>query len=225
MRQEVFPDHDPGREPPPEGASTRRRRAPRGEGHRLRGELIAAASRVLAELGDANQLSMRAVAEAAGVTPPSIYRHFADKQALLVAVLEERWTELNNALGKAVVSDPFESLRRVCLAYVRFAGENPGHYRVLFSAAAPAGITAEKAQHPGTAAFFTLVGAIQRCLDAGAVASGGRNSWFLAAQVWIFGHGFVDLRIGQRFPFPWPPAERLVDALLRDLGLVRPGAA
>ena len=226
MRQEVFADtRDSGRGAQLEQPPTRRQRARRGEGHRLRGELVSAASRLLAGLGDANQLSMRAVAEAAGVTPPSIYRHFADKQALLVAVLEERWAELHHALESALVDDPFESLRRVCIAYVRFAEENPGHYRVLFSAAAPAGISEDRAHHPGSPSFFVLVDAVQRCLDAGAAAPPERNSWFIAAQVWIFGHGFVDLRLGQRFPFPWPPTDKLVDALLGDLGLSRPRQA
>ena len=67
-----------------------RPRARRGEGHRLRHDLVAAASSLLAEMGDANQLSMRTVAAAAGVTPPSIDRHFSDKLSLLLAVLEER---------------------------------------------------------------------------------------------------------------------------------------
>ena len=138
-------------------APTRRPRARRGEGHRLRGELVAAASGLLAELGDANQLSMRAVADAVGVTPPSIYRHFPDKQALLVAVLEERWAELYEALAEAVGDDPFESLRSVCVAYVRFAEEHPGHYRVLFSAAAPAGVSEARARHPGGPSFTLLL--------------------------------------------------------------------
>ena len=188
----------------------------------MRGELVAAASALLAELGDANQLSMRTVASAVGVTPPSIYRHFTDKQSLLVAVLEERWAELYAALAEAVVEDPFTSLRQICRAYVRFAEDNPGHYRVLLSAAAPAGITEDRAQHPGAPSFYLLVDTIQRCLDAGAVVAEGRDSWFLAAQVWISGHGLVDLRIGQRFPFPWPSVEELLDALLADLGLSRP---
>src|SRR5947209_7398436 len=122
----------------------RRRRAPKGEGHRLRGEIIAAASDLLADLGDPNQLSMRAVAAASGVTTPSIYRNFADKQALLVAVLETRWAELVRVIVEAAseVDDPFESLRRMGHAYVRFAEDHPGHYQVLFRTAAPAGITA-----------------------------------------------------------------------------------
>ena len=202
----------------------RRIRAPKGEGHRLRSELIDAASDLLAELGDPNQLSLRAVAAAVGVSPPSIYRHFADKQALLVAVLTERWSEFHHLLVAAAAdgADPFDSLRRFCIAYLRFAEERPGHYRVLFSAAAPAGITDDPAQHPGAATFLALVEAVERCLAVGAEARPGRDSWFLALQVWLSGHGLVDLRIGQRFPFPWPPPETLLDAVLADLGLAHP---
>jgi AcrR family transcriptional regulator len=190
----------------------------------LRGEIVAAASMLLADLGDANQLSMRAVAAAVGVTPPSIYRHFADKQALLVAVLDERWAELTGVLAEAAagVDDPFARLRRIGSTYLRFAETHPGHYRVLFSAAAPAGISQERAAHPGGPAFTLLVDSVQHCVDAGAPVSAGRSSWFLAAQIWICGHGLVDLRIGQRFPFPWPAAEDLLDALLADLGLLGP---
>ncbi len=207
-------------------APPRRPRARKGEGHRLRSELVTAASTLLAELGDPNQLSMRAVAGAVGVTPPSIYRHFADKQALLLAVLREGWAELHEILVAAAgeSDDPFEALRRFCLAYVRFAEERPGHYRVLFSAAAPAGVTDDPAQHPGAATFLALVELVQACLDAGADPQPGRDSWFLALQVWLSGHGLVDLRIGQRFPFPWPPGEMLLDAVLADLRLSRASA-
>ena len=202
----------------------RRSRARKGEGHRLRAELVVAASDLLAELGDSNQLSMRAVANAVGVTPPSIYRHFADKQALLVAVLDERWAEFHRLLAGAGATsdDPFESLRRFCLAYLRFAEERPGHYRVLFSAPAPAGISDDPLQHPGGPTIFALVDVVQRCLDVGAAAEPGRDSFFLALQVWLTGHGLVDLRLGRKFPFPWPPAETLLDASLADLGLAHP---
>jgi len=57
--------------------TTRRRR---GTGHELREVVIAVATDLLAELGDVEALTMRAVATAAGVTPPSVYRHFPDKQ-------------------------------------------------------------------------------------------------------------------------------------------------
>ncbi|MDQ3052438.1 MAG: hypothetical protein M3R66_00975, partial [Actinomycetota bacterium] len=49
------------------------------------------------------------------------------------------------------------------------AKEHPGHYRVLFSAAAlgPKGVaTHGKTDHPGATSFIALVDAVQRCLDA-----------------------------------------------------------
>lgn len=97
-----------------------------------------------------------------------------------------------------------------------------GPGRARFSAAAPASVSEERAQHPGGAAFSILVDAVELCLQVGASVPPDRNSWFLATQIWICGHGLVGLRIGQRFPFPWPRAEQLLDALLADLGLVGP---
>ena len=104
-------------------------------------------------------------------------------------------------------------------AYLRFAEEHPGHYQVLFRTAAPAGITEGSAQHPAAPGFVVLVESIQRCLDAGVRPPAGRDSTFLAVQVWLFLHGLIDLRIVQQFPFPWPPSETLLDAALADLGL------
>jgi AcrR family transcriptional regulator len=203
---------------------TRRRRHPRGQGARLRTELIEAASRLLAELGDADRLSIRAVAAAAGVTAPSIYRHFPDKRSLLQAVVEERFREFDRILEQAEtgVTDPFDALRRRCRAYLRFAREHLGHYRVLFSATAlgPKQVgTYGKGPHPGASSFFALVDAIQRCLDAGSRSD--RDSFFLAVQLWTTLHGIVDLRISKP-ELPWPATDALLAATLSDLGLTRP---
>jgi AcrR family transcriptional regulator len=56
----------------------RRRRARRGEGEKLREEILEAAERLLLQTGSEEMVQVRAVAEAVGVTPPSIYLHFAD---------------------------------------------------------------------------------------------------------------------------------------------------
>jgi AcrR family transcriptional regulator len=201
----------------------RRRRHPRGQGARLRTELLEAASRLLAELGDADRLSIRAVATAAGVTAPSIYRHFPDKRSLLQAVVEERFRDFDRALDRAAAgADPFDALHRRCRAYLRFAREHPGHYRVLFSATAlgPRGVgTSGKGPHPGAASFFALVDAVQRCLDAGARTD--HEAAFLAVQLWTTLHGIVDLRISKP-EMPWPPANALLAATLSDLGLTHP---
>ena len=69
---------------------TTRRRNARGEGERLRQELIRAASQLLESLPGEESLSLRAVARQAGVSAPSVYLHFADKGELVGAVLATR---------------------------------------------------------------------------------------------------------------------------------------
>src|SRR5205823_3057114 len=100
----------------------RRRRAPRGQGELLREEIIDATERLLLETGDQDAVSIRAVAEAVGVTPPSIYLHFADKIDLIFAVCERhfaRFDEIQEAAA-AEFDDPVESLMARGRAYVRF---------------------------------------------------------------------------------------------------------
>lgn len=202
-----------------------RKRSPRGQGARLRGELIQAASALLAERGDADQLSVRAVASAAGVTSPSIYRHFVDRESLLRAVVEERFREFDRVLSEAEAGseDPFDALRRRCQAYLSFATDHPGHYRVLFSATAlgPKAVgTYGKSPHPGEASFAALVDTVQRCLDAGAPQFEDQGAYFLAVQLWAWLHGLVDLRIGKP-EMQWPDVDTLLDATLTGLGLSR----
>lgn len=189
----------------------------------MREELIEAASTLLAERGDPDLLSIRAVATAAGVTPPSIYLHFADRKSLLRAVVAERFRDFARRLGDAEAggNNPFDALRRRCRAYFRFGKDRPGHYRVLFSASAlgPKGIgTYGKTDHPGAAAFIALVDAVQRCIDAGARVAPERDSFFLAIQLWAWMHGLIDLRISKP-DMPWPAIDALLDATLSDLGL------
>lgn len=200
-----------------------RRRNQRGQGARLREELIEAASDLLADQGNPDQVSIRAVATAAGVTPPSIYLHFADRKNLLRAVVAKRFDDLARLLSDAEAAgrDPFDALRRRCRAYFAFGREHPGHYRVLFSAAAlgPKGIgTYGKTDHPGASSFIALVDSVQRCLDAGARPGGERDSFFLAIQLWAWMHGLIDLRISKP-EMPWPAVGTLLDATLFDLAL------
>ena len=53
-----------------------RRRNRRGEGDRLREEIITAASQMIGETGDDSALTLRGVARRLGIAAPSIYRHF-----------------------------------------------------------------------------------------------------------------------------------------------------
>src|SRR5260370_16637253 len=70
-----------------------RQRNPRGQGERLRDDIIEAASRLLADPA-APPLTLRGVAREVGVAATSVYLHFADIDTLILAVAERRFGEL-----------------------------------------------------------------------------------------------------------------------------------
>src|SRR5680860_1074067 len=180
-------------------AQSRRRRNRRGAGELLRDEILEAATRLIGQIGDAQALSIRMLADDVRITPPSVYRHFNDKSAILRAVVEGQFAEFAERMSKADQRSrsPFVSLRHRCEAYLSFADEQPGHYRVLFSAASlgPASIGAADRPHPGAPSFLAQVAAVQRCIDAGARPGG--DATFIASVLWATLHGFADLRMGK----------------------------
>ncbi len=196
-----------------------RSRNAKGQGARLQSEILDAGMRVLAEAADAGHITIRAVAAAAGVTPPAIYLYFPDRAALLRALVQRGFRMFDDFLEEAAIgsSDPQDALRRRSHAYVAFAEGHPGEYRVVFSAA---GLGPEELkvpvgeQHPGYPSFEALVAAVAPCTPADA------DPVSTAVQLWSFLHGLADLRLTKP-ELPWPAADGLVDATLVGLGLWR----
>jgi AcrR family transcriptional regulator len=101
----------------------------------LREALIAAALKEVARSGP-EAFSLRSVARRAGVSPPAVYRHFADKDALLAAVAVDCSERISAAMRDAVANapdDPLERFRATGIAYVQFAVEHPEHFRAMSS--------------------------------------------------------------------------------------------
>jgi AcrR family transcriptional regulator len=205
-----------------------RQRAKRGQGDLLRAEILDAAGRLLAERGDEDAVSIRMIADAVGVTPPSIYLHFPDKDALIEAVCEERFKEFDDALEAAATAadgEPLEELRARGRAYVRFGLDNPEHYRVLFMAKHDRSMALDELVNPdgdvgaGARAFGHLVAAVVRAAGAGAIEA--PDPVVTAILLWSGFHGIVSLLISEP-GFPWPETEVLVEALLdeQERGLV-----
>ncbi|MEZ5213067.1 TetR/AcrR family transcriptional regulator [Gordonia sp. (in: high G+C Gram-positive bacteria)] len=101
------------------------------------GDLPAALVRAALELLDADgaeaDLSLRAVARRAGVSAGAPYRHFADRNALLSAVAAVGYRELADSLAAAAPdAHTPDDLAAIAVAYVRFALDRPGLFRVMF---------------------------------------------------------------------------------------------
>ena len=101
----------------------------------LRSTLIAVAIELLGE-GDIHTLSLRKIAQKAGVSHNAPYMHFADKEAVLAAIAEEGFRSLLNVVKTAVSEAGNNSTRQKIIAaskaYVRFALERPNHMQVMF---------------------------------------------------------------------------------------------
>lgn len=184
-----------------------RTRNPRGEGARLRVEILEAARGLLA---DDEAVTLRAVARRAGVSAPSIYRHFADVDGIMTVVAEEAFDELVAVLTEAgdAKRASVDRLHAVCAAYLDFARERPELYRVMFGGVWNAATALER--HPddeerlrsmGMATFDPLVAALSACADEGTSASVDPGAD--AVTLWLGLHGLADQR--QAAPlFPWP---------------------
>lgn len=199
-----------------------RTRNPRGQGDRLREELIAAAAELLSSAAHPDDVSIRAVAKAAGVSPTATYRHFSDRDELVHAAVGSCFSEFASEILEATASetDPFERLRAAGRGYLDYAMADHGHYRVLFSNPVPMHSDLVEADSAGSAAFDQLVQVVQACLDAGA-RTRSDDATYLSFQVWTWMHGIVDLLITHPH-MDWPAAEQLVDDVATVLGLVRP---
>lgn len=152
-------------------AGTRRPRSPKGQGDRLRHELLEATGRLLEQHGSEEALSLRAVAREVGIAPPSIYLHFADKTELVYAALASKHADLVRLMDDAAVdnagAEPVARLRAQVHAYCRFAVDNPGHYRLMY-ATTLAPVPRERLRdHPTVLVLTPLRQAISQCDESG----------------------------------------------------------
>lgn len=100
-------------------------------GH-LRARLIGAAVALLDSAGEAG-VTLRALAQATGVSAMAPYRHFPDKAALLGAVAESGFADLAEALAAADrAATPRDALIAQGVAYFRFAQARPALFRLMF---------------------------------------------------------------------------------------------
>jgi AcrR family transcriptional regulator len=156
------------------------------------------------------------VADAVGVTPPSIYLHFSDKNDLIFAVCERHFARFDAILQAAreSESDPVESLLACGRAYVRFGLENPEHYRILFMTKpeqTPESWTAEKVM--GSAAFEHWVEAVAEAIDS--IDFDPRpDPVFVSISLWSIAHGITSLLLTHP-NFPWPDQDQLIEYVLR----------
>jgi AcrR family transcriptional regulator len=175
-------------------ARPRRKRPERYHHGDLRQALLHATLHTIQRQG-VDSVTLRGVADSLGVSRSAMYRHFADKSALLAAVAGQGFRMLRVALVDACERagrgrPGFEAMGA---AYVAFAVANPAHYRVMFGGGLATRDDDLELNDEGTAAFRVLVEAIVEQQRDGLVRPDDAQQ--LACYVWGAVHGIAMLAI------------------------------
>jgi len=186
-----------------------RHRARRGDGELLRDDILRATEKLLLRTKDVDAVSIRAVADEVGVTPPSIYMHFASKEELILGACQRQFEAFDAVVAHATegVSDPVEALIGMGRAYVRFGLDHPEQYRFLFMSRTPEWAVRDK-RVDDLAGFGRLINVVERCIASGAFAPG--DAFAMSCGLWTAVHGVTSLLIANPH-FPWPPIDELVE--------------
>ncbi|MEO8184913.1 MAG: TetR/AcrR family transcriptional regulator [Deltaproteobacteria bacterium] len=123
--------------------------------------LLEAAVRTIQKRG-VEALTLRAVGDELGVSRSALYRHFADKAALLATVAHEGFRMLRLELEAAWERSGrgLPGFTAMGEAYVRFAIAHPAHYRLMFGSGFDRSAAAPELREEGSRAFGVLVNAI-----------------------------------------------------------------
>lgn len=191
---------------------------------------MSAALTLIERTGSDEAVTLRAVAREVGIAAPSIYAHFADRDAIVTAAVAQVFDELAEAIEAGLESagqDPAARLVAGCEAYVAFGLEHPARYGVLFSERrlgaqdyckpVKLGSDGMPVLEFGAESFALLVRAIEDCAKAGESAS--TDVVADATAVWVAMHGTVTLRTA--LPgFPWPDPDQFVREYVLSLARV-----
>jgi AcrR family transcriptional regulator len=121
------------------------------------------------------EFSMRHLGKALGVSAPALYRHFRNREELLVAVTSEAATTFSQYMFRSLEgATPRERLRQAGVHYMNFALDHPRYYEVIHQSRALMGI-ANPPAHMVAAMCATgqfLVDRVRECMDAGLLRKG-----------------------------------------------------
>lgn len=161
-------------------------------------------------------VTTRQIAKAVGISQPSLYAHFPNRDAIAVELCVRAFSILERRLRKVDAAMTGRArLRELCRAYIDFGLKEPAAYRVAFMAdiAMDEASGAHRGLEAGLAAFSILRGAY------GEVVADPEAAELAAQTVWAGMHGLVSIML-TRPEFPFVEISRLISAHL-DLLLGR----
>ncbi len=173
------------------GTSERRER----EKKELRQKILKAARELLVKRGY-EAVTMREIAKRIEYSATALYKHFADKEALVRELCREDFSSFAQHFVEQVASsgDPVERLARAGLVYLGFAEQYPEHYRLMFMTELPA-IAPEDGERddPARNAYVFVRGLCDELMRGGHLRKDLTDVELVAQTVWAGVHGAAAL--------------------------------
>lgn len=196
----------------------------RAKGGQRRMQILDAALKLFAQKGMA-QVTTRQIAQAVGISQPSLYAHFRSADEIAAELCARAFTTLAEAMKDVAQgqSTPLERIRRMGRAYIEFGLDNPDMYRVAFMLEDAKHCHEEVVNAQGEIADPALAAGL-RCFSvmhhtmAEHMGGDGPDALLAAQSTWAHVHGLVSLLIA-RAEFPWADRDRLIEAHLDRMPL------
>jgi AcrR family transcriptional regulator len=178
--------------------------APSEQHSDVRRQVLDAAIAII-ESDGADSLSMREVARRAGVSHQAPYHYFGDRSGILAAISEEGFTGLAQAF-RDVHETEMPAAKAGFIAYLNFAREHVGHFRVMFRNDICGVSTHASTQTAADYAFEELRLMVSRITGPEIDTN---KAFTFAAMLWSLSHGLATLVIDGPLPNKVPPGTDL----------------
>ena len=156
----------------------------------LRDRIASAALDILEREGP-QAVSMRRVAERVGVTPMAIYHHYANREALLQALVYREMDRLRTLAANIPPGARPADLAHAADAFLDYAFAHPHMFDYIYTAPRPRPVRYPDDFKAGKSGLTPLAEDVAASMAAGEFEQD--DSWEVALQIWAHGHGLVSL--------------------------------
>lgn len=178
---------------------------------------ILRAARVQFEKHGAQGVSMRGIAQAVGITPMAIYRHFPSREALLKRISDDSFQAIaRHWSARASGGDLRAKLLDVQRIYLDYALAHPHLFDHAFSSQrADARRFPQDFQERRSPTFNVVADVVAEAMQAGVLRRD--DAWEVAMTLWAHSHGLVALYRAGRFSYDQAAFRRFFDASMERL--------